>query len=73
MEPRPLAQRNQYGEKKQPITVVMTPTAVSRLDAMGKPPQGFAQQLGISRSELFEQIGRGIIKLQLTDSEQKTA
>jgi len=47
-----------WDEMKHRYNVALTPTSVANLDAI-------AQQLEISRSELVEQIGRGIIGLKL--------
>lgn len=52
MRQSPKAPRGQYGEKKVSINVNVTPTAAKRLNAI-------ALEMGISRSELLEQIGRG--------------
>lgn len=46
----------EYNELKTRITVSITPTAVNGIDAI-------ANSLQISRSELMEQIGRGLLKL----------
>lgn len=43
-----------YDELKARITVSITPTAVNGIDAI-------AAQLGVARSEVIEQIGRGIM------------
>lgn len=51
-----------YDELKQRTTVGLTPTAIARLDQM-------AAEMGISRSELVERIGRGILKLAVHNSE----
>lgn len=45
-----------YDELKTRITITVTPTAVKGIDAI-------ANFLKISRSELFEQIGRGLLKV----------
>ena len=50
------ADRLQHGEKKRPMNNFVTRTAQTGLD-------GLAHEMQISRSELLEQIGRGIIKL----------
>ena len=47
-----------WDEMKHKYTLALTPSSVANLDAI-------AQQLEISRSELVEQIGRGIIGLKL--------
>jgi hypothetical protein len=43
-----------YSEMKKLVTLSMTPTALSGLDER-------ADQMGLSRSEFVEQIGRGVI------------
>ena len=45
-----------YDELKKRITLAITPTGVEGLDAI-------ASSLGLSRSELVERIGRGLIPL----------
>ena len=50
-----------YSETKKVVSVAITPTGLNGLDAL-------ALQLDISRSELVERIGRGIIKVQLEQS-----
>ncbi len=45
-----------YDELKNRVTVSLTPTAVTGLDAL-------AQSVELSRSELVEQIGRGLFSL----------
>lgn len=45
-----------YGEMKTRITVSVTPTAVNGIDAI-------AESMKISRSELLERIGRGLLKV----------
>lgn len=52
-----------YDQVKQAFSFSLTPTAVKKLEEMAK-------SLGLSRSELVEQIARGIWKLNLTTSEQ---
>jgi len=47
-----------WDELKRTYSMTLTPTSAANLDAI-------AQQLEISRSELVEQIGRGIIGLKL--------
>lgn len=47
-----------YDELKKRITLAVTPTGVEGLDAI-------ASSLGLSRSELVERIGRGLIGLDL--------
>ena len=46
-----------YGEKKKAVTMTLTETAVKLLDQM-------ATELTLNRSELIEQIARGIISSQ---------
>lgn len=45
-----------YDELKARITVSITPTAVNGIDAL-------AARLGVARSEVIEQIGRGILQV----------
>jgi metal-responsive CopG/Arc/MetJ family transcriptional regulator len=45
-----------WGEPKQRVNMSLTPTAIKQLDEL-------AQQRDLSRSELVERIGRGIITL----------
>lgn len=47
-----------WGELKKPVTMTLTPTSVSGLDTI-------AHGLGISRSELVERVGRGVIPIHL--------
>lgn len=54
----------EYNELKTRITVSITPTAVNGIDAI-------ADSLAISRSELIEQIGRGLLKVVAEDSTAK--
>ncbi|MBE9233758.1 ribbon-helix-helix protein, CopG family [Cuspidothrix issatschenkoi LEGE 03284] len=51
-----------YDEVKAKQTLSLTPTAVKGLDKL-------AESLGISRSEVVEQIGRGIIPLAISSQE----
>ena len=46
----------EYNEMKTRITVSITPTAVNGIDAI-------ADSLDISRSELLERIGRGMLQV----------
>lgn len=46
----------EHGENKEKVTMTLTPTAVANLSAM-------AETLGISRSELVDQIGLGKMNL----------
>ena len=48
-----------YDERKEPTTLSLTPTARRGLDAFG-------ESLSISRSELVERIGRGLIPIAVT-------
>ncbi|MGE5658872.1 MAG: hypothetical protein ACM37W_19925 [Actinomycetota bacterium] len=48
------AQRREYGEKKVYMNNAVTPTAQVGLDAI-------ASSFGLSRSELLERIGRGLL------------
>ncbi len=50
------ADRLQHGEKKYPMNNSVTRTAQTGLDEL-------AREMQISRSELLEQIGRGILPL----------
>ena len=43
-----------YEEIKKPLTIAVTPTAVTGLDEQ-------AEEFGISRSELIERIGRRLL------------
>lgn len=45
-----------YGEPKKPTIFALTPTASSKLDLL-------AAEFALSRSELIEQIARGIIPI----------
>lgn len=45
-----------HGETKKPVNITLTPTSLQGLDEQ-------AQELGISRSEFIEQIGRKQIPL----------
>lgn len=51
-------QPEMWGELKKPVTMTLTPTSISGLDAL-------AYSLGLSRSELVERIGRGVIPIHL--------
>jgi hypothetical protein len=55
-------QGEMYDEVKAKQTLSLTPTAVKGLDKL-------AESLGISRSEVVEQIGRGIIPLAISSQE----
>ena len=46
-----------WGELKKPVTMTLTPTSISGLDVI-------AHGLGLSRFELVERIGRGVIPIQ---------
>jgi hypothetical protein len=45
-----------YDEVKRRVNLAITPTGIEGLDAI-------ASELGVSRSELVERIGRGLISL----------
>jgi hypothetical protein len=47
-----------YDEVKRRVNLAITPTGIEGLDAI-------ASELGVSRSELVERIGRGLISLNL--------
>ncbi|BBD63588.1 CopG domain protein DNA-binding domain protein (plasmid) [Nostoc sp. HK-01] len=49
-------QPEHYSEIKKCVSIGITPTALTGLDEL-------SQQLDISRSEMIERIGRGLIKL----------
>ena len=46
--------------------MMMTPTAIAGLDELAK-------EHGLSRSELVERIGRGVVKIQKPESTETTA
>ena len=50
-----------YDEVKRIVNLAITPTGIEGLDAI-------ASELGVSRSELVERIGRGLISLNLNPS-----
>ena len=50
-----------YDEVKRRVNLAITPTGIEGLDAL-------ASDLGVSRSELVERIGRGLISLNLNPS-----
>jgi hypothetical protein len=50
-----------YDEVKRRVNLAITPTGIKGLDAI-------ASELGVSRSELVERIGRGLISLNLNPS-----
>jgi hypothetical protein len=50
-----------YDEVKRRVNLAITPTGIEGLDAI-------ASELGVSRSELVERIGRGLISLNLNPS-----
>jgi len=52
--------KGQYNQKKVSVNICITPDATVGLDAI-------AQSLKISRSELIEQIGRGLLKVVKSD------
>ena len=47
---------SEYNELKTRITVSITPTAVNGIDAIAK-------SMNLSRSELLERIGRGMLQV----------
>lgn len=49
-------QPEHYSEIKKCVSIGITPTALTGLDEL-------SQELAISRSEMIERIGRGLIKL----------
>lgn len=51
-------QPEKWDELKKRVMLSLTPTSVDGLDAL-------AHGLGISRSELVERIGRGVIRVQV--------
>ncbi len=53
-----------YDEVKRRVNLAITPTGIEGLDAI-------ASDLGVSRSELVERIGRGLISLNLNPSVQE--
>jgi hypothetical protein len=56
------AGRREYGEKKVYMNNAVTPTAQSGLDAIAK-------SWNLSRSELLERIGRGILQVSAIQQE----
>jgi|GEM_PF-2138836 len=52
--------KGQYNQKKVSVNICITPDATFGLDAI-------AQSLKVSRSELIEQIGRGLLKVVKSD------
>lgn len=52
----PKTKHMEHGEIRKPVSLGLTPGAVKGLDSQAK-------QLGISRSDLVERIGRGEISL----------
>jgi metal-responsive CopG/Arc/MetJ family transcriptional regulator len=54
---------SEYDELKTRITVSITPTAVHGIDAI-------ADSLNISRSELLERIGRGMLQVSAVNQER---
>lgn len=53
-EPKRKSRETFYGEPKRPTIFSLTPTASEKLDVL-------AAEFSLSRSELIEQIARGII------------
>jgi hypothetical protein len=47
-----------WDELKKRVNIMLTPTSINGLDTL-------ATTLGISRSELVERIGRGVIRVQV--------
>lgn len=56
------AQRREYGEKKVYMNNAVTPTAQAGLDAIAK-------SMNLSRSELLERIGRGMLQVNSVSQE----
>lgn len=56
------AGRREYGEKKVYMNNAVTPTAQAGLDAIAK-------SMNLSRSELLERIGRGILQVSAIQQE----
>ncbi|GAC1472018.1 MAG: hypothetical protein NVS2B14_17380 [Chamaesiphon sp.] len=53
-----------YQQKKERVNVIITPSAASGLTML-------AHEMGVSRSELLEQIGRGLLKVVKPASEEE--
>lgn len=56
------AGRREYGEKKVYMNNAVTPTAQAGLDAIAK-------SMNLSRSELLERIGRGMLQVNSVSQE----
>lgn len=56
------AGRREYGEKKVYMNNAVTPTAQAGLDAIAK-------SMNLSRSELLERIGRGMLQVNSASQE----
>jgi metal-responsive CopG/Arc/MetJ family transcriptional regulator len=54
---------SEYNELKTRITVSITPTAVNGIDAIAK-------SMNLSRSELLERIGRGMLQVSAAQQER---
>ena len=54
------AERMAWGEAKERFSIMLTPTAVNKIDDRAKA-------LGLSRSELLEQAARGLVPMSDTD------
>ncbi len=59
----PKAKHSEYGEIKKDAHFSLTPTSIEGLDKM-------ARQRKISRSELVEKIGRGLIAIAAPEEQQ---
>lgn len=57
------AKRGEYGENKDRVNFMLTPTALTNLNQR-------AEDLGISRSELVERFARGQVDLSPLTTEQ---
>ena len=57
------AGRREYGEKKVYMNNAVTPTAQAGLDAIAK-------SMNLSRSELLERIGRGMLQVSSAPQEE---
>lgn len=58
------ADKMAWGEVKERFSIMLTPTASQKIDARAKA-------LGLSRSELLEQIARGMVGVSDTDITNK--
>jgi metal-responsive CopG/Arc/MetJ family transcriptional regulator len=59
----PKAKHSEYGEIKKDAHFSLTPTSIEGLDKM-------ARQRKISRSELVEKIGRGLISISAPEKQR---